>query len=121
MGNRALHPSTAHLKLAPTAALTRLDPSVYGSAGRLLGEQPVTAKPGHAPRDTMLPEDNAVRARLPLRAVVIDRRSQARRAHRPAVLDDLLRRYFGFLLPREAPAKRRNASPLSTSQPSDGQ
>ena len=58
-GNRALHPTTAYLKLKPTTALTTLRPDVYGTAGRLMGEHPVTAKPGHLPRDTMLAEDNA--------------------------------------------------------------
>ena len=58
-GNRMLHPRTAYLKLKPTTALTTLHPDVYDTAGRLMGEQPVTAKPGHLPRDTMLPSDNA--------------------------------------------------------------
>jgi hypothetical protein len=53
LGQKGLHPVTAHLKLKPTGALTRLEPALYGSAGRLLGEHPVTAKVGHAPRDTM--------------------------------------------------------------------
>jgi hypothetical protein len=58
-GNRMLHPNTAYLKLQPTTALTTLRPDVYATAGRLMGEHPVTAKPGHLPRDTMLPADNA--------------------------------------------------------------
>lgn len=58
-GNRVLHPRTAYLKLKPTTALTTLHPDVYDTAGRLMGEHPVTAKPGHLPRDTMLPADNA--------------------------------------------------------------
>jgi hypothetical protein len=58
LGQHAIHPATAYLKLKPTAGLTRLDPRVYQTAGRLMGEQPVTAKPGHAPRDTMFARDN---------------------------------------------------------------
>eukprot|EP01051_Picozoa_sp_SAG22_P008350 SAG22_NODE_631_length_8376_cov_43.396037_7_plen_636_part_00 len=46
LGQKGLHPETAHLKLRPTAALTQLNKREYRTAGALLGEQPVTAKPG---------------------------------------------------------------------------